>query len=94
MNSLQKYYLDIAVTMTGFGFIKLIAHFFRYLDSQKKCEFQVIPNIKDSEFEEIKCSYISLWKYDSLNLYIHLISSKSEPLNFGITWNSHFFLAV
>ena len=26
MNSLQKYYCDIAVTMTRFGFIKLIAH--------------------------------------------------------------------
>ena len=29
MNSLQKYYCDIAVTMTGIGFIKLTAHFFR-----------------------------------------------------------------
>ena len=56
MNSLQKYYLDIAVTMTGFGFIKLIAHFYRYLDSQKKCEFQVIPKFKGSDFEEIKCN--------------------------------------
>ena len=57
MNSLQKYYRDIAVTMTGFSFIKLTAHFFRYLDSQKKSEFQGIPNFKGSEFEEIKCIY-------------------------------------
>ena len=60
MNSLQKYYHDIAVTMTGFGLIKLIAHCFRYLDSQKNSEFQVIPNIKDSEFEDIKCTRILL----------------------------------
>ena len=56
MDSLQKDYHDIAVTMTGFGLIKLIAHCFRYLDSQKNSKFQVIPNIKDSEFEEIKCN--------------------------------------
>ena len=36
MNSLQKYYRDIAVTMTGFGFIKLTAHFFRYIGQLKK----------------------------------------------------------
>ena len=50
MNSLHKYYCDIGVIMTGFGFTKLTAHFFRYLDSQKKSEFQRIQNFKDSEF--------------------------------------------
>ena len=55
MNSLQKYYRDIAVTMTGFVFIKLTAHFFRYIGQLKKSEFQVIPNFEDSEFVEIKC---------------------------------------
>ena len=57
MNILHKYYRDITIIMTGFGFIKLTAHFFRYLDSQKKSEFQGIPNFKGSEFEEIKCIY-------------------------------------
>ena len=54
MNSLQKYYRDIAVTMTGFGFIKLTAIFFRFFGQPKKFEFLVIPNFKDSKFEEIK----------------------------------------
>ena len=58
MNSLHKYYCDIAVIMTGFGFTKLTAHFLRYLDSQKKSKFQENPNFKGSEFEEIKCSIV------------------------------------
>ena len=40
MNSLQKYYRDIAVTMTGFSFIKLTAHIIRYIGQiKKKSEF-------------------------------------------------------
>ena len=35
INSLQKYYRDIAVTMTGFSFIKLTAHIFRYIGQIK-----------------------------------------------------------
>ena len=50
-----KYYRDIVITMTGFGFIKLTAHFFRYIGQLKKSEFQIFPNFEDSEFKEIKC---------------------------------------
>ena len=78
MNSLHKYYCDIAVIMTGFGFTKLTAHFLRYLDSQKKSEFQGIPNFKGSEFEEIKCNkknvtskYISKTAYQKFSLKKH-----------------------
>ena len=36
MNSLPKYYHDIALTMTGVGFIKLTADFLRYIGQLKK----------------------------------------------------------
>ena len=36
MDSLPKYYHDIALTMTGVGFIKLIADFLRYIGQLKK----------------------------------------------------------
>ena len=35
--------------------------FLEILDTQKKFEFQVIPNFKDSEFEETKCIYIYIY---------------------------------
>ena len=36
MDSLPKYYHDIALTMTGVGFIKLIADFLRYIGQLQK----------------------------------------------------------
>ena len=68
MNSLHKYYCDIAVIMTGFGFTKLTAHFLRYLDSQKSPNFRRIrilrgPNLRRS------------------SVYIYIIDYLSEGLN-------------
>ena len=60
MNSLQKYYRDIAVTMTGFSFIKLTAHIFRYIGQIKKRPnfkgFRILssPNLR------IKCIWIKI----------------------------------
>ena len=39
----------------GARFHMIKAFFLDILDSQKKFEFQVIPNFKNSEFEEIQC---------------------------------------
>ena len=78
MSSLQKHYRDIVVTMTGFGFIRLIAHFFRCIGQPKKSEFLVIPNFKDFEFEEIK--YINL-----LNINMKLI--KNQKVNLLVQWS-------
>ena len=40
MNSLHKYYCDIAVIMTGFGFIKLTAHFLDIWTAKKSPNFK------------------------------------------------------
>ena len=53
-------YATTCLTYEKWSWLRLqnpnMGSFLDILDTQKKSEFQVIPNFKDSEFEETKCS--------------------------------------